>query len=155
MTSKSLLIVAHAPSGNTDLMVKAICEGARAGANGNLIVRRQAAMSTTAQDVLSADAIILFTPENLGYMSGGMKDFFDRVYYPVLEQKQGMPCALVIRAGHDGTGTQTAINTILTGLRWRQVQEPLLCHGVWQDSFLTACHELGQTLATGVAEGVF
>ncbi len=155
MTSKSLLIVAHAPSGNTERMVKAICEGAHDAAGGGLIVRRQAAMATNAQDVLSADSIILFTPENLGYMSGGMKDFFDRVYYPVLEQKQGLPCALVIRAGHDGTGTQKALDGILAGLRWRQVQQPLVCFGVWQDSFITACQELGKTVALGVAEGVF
>lgn len=155
MTIKSLLIVAHAPSGNTDLMVKSICEGARQMTGDKIAVRRQAAMSTTAQDVLSADAIILFTPENLGYMSGGMKDFFDRIYYPVLEQKQGLPCALVIRAGHDGTGTHNAVNSILTGLRWRQVQPALICSGVWQDGFLESCQQLGQTIAAGVGEGVF
>lgn len=155
MTCKSLLIVAHAPSGNTDLMVKALCSGAREIQSDQLIVRRQAALSTTAQDVLSSDAIILFTPENLGYMSGALKDFFDRIYYPVLEQKQGLPCAVVVRAGHDGTGTQKAIADILAGLRWRQVQAPLVCRGVWQDGFIVSCEELGKTLALGVAEGVF
>jgi len=155
MTRKSLLIIAHAPSGNTDRMAKAICEGARDAGAGKVVVRRQAALSTTAQDVLSADSIILFTPENLGYMSGGMKDFFDRVYYPVLEQKQGLPCAMVIRAGHDGTGTQKAMEGILGGLRWRQVQAPLICFGVWQDSFITSCEDLGKTVALGLAEGVF
>lgn len=155
MTSKSLLIVAHTPSGNTDLMVKAICAGAREAGVEKLIVRRQAALSTTAQDVLSADALVLFTPENLGYMSGALKDFFDRVYYPVLEQKQGLPCAMVIRAGHDGTGTQKAIESILQGLRWKQMQEPLVCRGVWQGSFLQSCEELGKTMAAGLECGVF
>lgn len=153
--SKNLLIVAHAPSGNTGLMVQALLDGAREAAEGRLIIRRQSAFNTTAQDVLSADAVILFTPENLGYMSGALKDFFDRIYYPVLEQKQGLPCAVVVRAGHDGTGTRRAIDSILTGLRWSQIQEPLICRGVWQEEFLEQCRELGQLMAAGLDAGIF
>lgn len=153
--TKNLLIVAHVPSGNTERMAEALLEGARSLNAGQIIARKQSAFKTTVQDVLSADGIILFTPENLGYMSGALKDFFDRVYYPVFEQKQGLPCAVVIRAGHDGTGTRTAIDGILTGLRWKQVQEPLICKGVWQDEFVEQCHELGQAMATGLEAGIF
>lgn len=153
--SKNLLIVAHAPSGNTERMVASLLEGARSVGTQRLIARKQAALQTTVQDVLCADGIILFTPENLGYMSGALKDFFDRVYYPVLEQKQGLPCAVVIRAGHDGTGTRRAIDGILTGLRWQQVQEAMVCRGVWQDDFLEQCHELGQAFAAGLEAGIF
>lgn len=153
--SKNLLIVAHAPSGNTERMSKAVLEGARLVGAGQVVTRLQSAFKTTAQDVLCADGIILFTPENLGYMSGALKDFFDRVYYPVLEKKQGLPCLVVIRAGHDGTGTQRAIDSILTGLRWKQVQEPLVCRGVWQGEFIEQCHELGQAMAAGLEAGVF
>lgn len=153
--SKNLLIVGHVPSGNTELMVEALLQGAREAGAQQVITRKQSAFNTTVQDVLSADGIILFTPENLGYMSGALKDFFDRVYYPVFEQKQGLPCAVVIRAGHDGTGTQQAIDSILTGLRWKQVQPGLICRGVWRDDFLQQCRELGQAMAAGVDAGVF
>jgi multimeric flavodoxin WrbA len=104
--------------------------------------------------VLSADGIIILTTENLGYMAGASKDFFDRVYYPVLELKQGMPYAVVIRAGLDGTGTQRAIESICTGLHWSLAQPVLVCKGDWQEEFIDQCFEVGQYMAAGLDMGM-
>ncbi len=106
------------------------------------------------EDVLACDGILLGTTENLGYMSGALKDFFDRTYYHVIDDKQGLPCALYIRAGHDGTGTRRAIESIVTGLRWNWAQEPLLCRGEWRDEFIDQVEELGMYLAAGLDAGI-
>ena len=105
--------------------------------------------------VQSADAIILGTTENLGYMSGALKDFFDRTYYGVLEEKQGLPYALYIRAGHDGTGTRRGVESILAGLRWKEVQPPLIFKGEFSTTFASECENLGLAMAAGLEAGVF
>jgi multimeric flavodoxin WrbA len=151
--SKTLLIVYHAPSPNTVRIKDTLINGA-VSASGTLIVKAIPALKCSPEDVLAADSIILFTPENLGYLSGGMKDFFDRIYYPCLEEKQGLPIAAVIRAGHDGTGSHRALKTILTGLKWRWVQPALICRGAWDDKFLEDCNELAQAMAAGLEMGI-
>ncbi|MGO1688630.1 MAG: flavodoxin family protein [Psychrobacter sp.] len=154
MTVKALLIVAHAPSPNTKKLAQAAYEGANhADLDVNIIFKSP--QDTQPEDVLNADALLLGTTENLAYMAGLTKDFFDRCYYPVLEEKQGMPFALYIRAGHDGTGTKTAIKTITTGLRWEWVQDSLILQGDWQDGFAKQVEEMAMTLAAGVEAGIY
>ncbi len=153
--SHRLLIVAHAPSPNTLAMRAAVEAGARHDDINEVDVMVKAPLEAGPDDVLSANGVILGTPENLGYMSGALKDFFDRCYYPLLEKTQGLPYTLYIRAGLDGTGTQRGIESIATGLKWRAVQEPLLCRGEYKESFLDDCHELGTLMAAGLEAGVF
>lgn len=155
MTDKRLLIVAHAPSPNTAAIRDAIVEGARQTASEDVAVRCLSPFEAGPDDVVAADAVILATTENLGYMSGALKDFFDRIYYPCLEKTQGLPYALLIRAGHDGTGTRRAVEGIASGLRWRAVQEPLICRGAFEDSFRDKACELGAAMAAGLEAGIF
>ncbi|MCE9684518.1 flavodoxin family protein [Halomonas alkalisoli] len=151
---RQLLIVAHAPSPNTHRLREAAERGARHPEIEAVEVIVKPPLEAEPDDVRACDAILLGTTENLGYMSGALKDFFDRCYYPVLEEKQGLPCALYIRAGHDGTGTRRAVESIVTGLRWKWVQEPLVLCGEWQEDFVAQVEELGLYLAAGLEAGV-
>ena len=128
---------------------------AGAGESNGVTIVGKSPFQAGPDELMAADGIILGTTENLGYMSGAMKDFFDRIYYPCLEETQGRPYCLYIRAGHDGTGTRRGIETIVKGLRWRAVQEPIILRGDWQNDFLGQCQELGAAMAAGLEAGIF
>ena len=151
---KRLLIVANTPSDNTAALASATLSGCRHPDIDSVEAELISPLKANADDVLRADGIILGTTENFGYMSGALKDFFDRVYYPVLEKKQGTPYALYVRAGLDGTGTIAAVERIVTGLRWRAVSEPLLLHGEFQSGFTAQCESLGTLLAASLDAGI-
>ena len=152
---KRLLVVSHMPSANTRALTEAVIAGATHADITGVDVWLREALAASPQDVLAADAIMLGTTENFGYMSGGMKDFFDRIYYPCLEKTDSMPYALFIRAGNDGMGARSSIERIVKGLAWRQVQEPLVCQGPWQEAFPGRCETLGMTMAAGLEAGIF
>ena len=152
---KRLLIVAHIPSDNTRALRDAVVRGASHDDIDGVEVVSLTPFEAGPDDVRAANAVILGTTENLGYMSGALKDFFDRTYYPVLEEKQGLPYALYIRAGHDGTGTRRSVETIITGLRWKEVQSPLILKGDYSPDFASKCEELGLAIAAGLEAGVF
>lgn len=153
--TKRLLVVAHAPSPNTRRLAEAVLAGAAHPDIEHVETVWKPPLEAGPDDVLAADAVVLGTTENLGYMSGALKDFFDRTYYSVLEETQGLPYALYIRAGHDGTGTRRGVETIVTGLRWKAVQDPLICRGEFQEAFVSQCEELGMYMAAGLDSAVF
>lgn len=153
--SRQLLIVYHSQSGSTARMAEAVIDGARDDAIDGVDVVVRDALEATAEDLQSADAFILGTPENFGYMSGAMKTFLDRVFYPCEGKVEGKPYALFIRAGNDGTGAITSLHRILTGLAVREIQEPLLMVGEFDESRLAECRELGMTLAAGLEAGIY
>ena len=153
--SKTLVVIAHAPSPNTRQLLDAIIRGANHEDISGVKVKFINPLDTQPEDIQNANAIIIGTTENLGYMAGLIKDVFDRCYNDCLETTQAMPFTFYIRAGLDGTGTRRALESIATGLRWRTVQEPIICKGEWEESFITDCEELGMAMAAGLDAGIF
>jgi multimeric flavodoxin WrbA len=88
-------------------------------------------------------------------MSGALKDFFDRTFYPAEGRSVGLPYAVFISAGNDGTGTVAAIERIVAGYRWKRIADPLLVVGEPDAGALDRCRELGATMAAGLALGIF
>lgn len=118
-------------------------------------VRFKLAREAGLDDLLWCDALILGTPENFGYMSGALKDFFDRTYYPAGDKLEGLPVAIFICAGNDGTGALNSIRRIIKGFPFQEVQDPLICQGSVSDDMLSQCRELGMGMAAGIEAGIF
>lgn len=97
-------------------MADAVIRGATHADVSGVDVRVKTALDADVGDLLWADGFILGTPENFGYMSGAMKYFFDRVYYPCEGKLNGRPWALFVRAGNDGAGAISSVRRILAGL---------------------------------------
>jgi len=162
---KTLLIVYHSMTGGTLQMAEAAAAGARS--EPALRVSLLRAEDARASDVLDAAGYIFATPENLAAMSGKMKDFFDRTYYAVLDRLNGKPYATLICAGSDGRNAAQQIERIATGWRLRLIAAPIIVctHAESPEAILRTkriaeedlkrCEELGATLASGIALGIF
>lgn len=156
-----LLIVWHSRTGASAALAQAAASGAGAAA------RLMPAEQVTSQMLLAADGYIFCCPENLGSMTGMMKEMFDRSYYPVLGRIEGRPYATIIAAGSDGAGAQIQIDRIVTGLRLRRVTDPVIVNIAAQtpeaiaapkqvgDKALIRCREIGEAMAEGLRLGVF
>lgn len=151
---KQLLIVFHSQSARTEQLAFAVRRGALMEAD--IKVRLLRAIDASSEDVLAADALLLLTPENFAAISGGMKQFLDRAYYP-LERKsvQGLPYAILICAGNDGSSCEKQIKRIMTGLKARLIQEPYIVYGEPNLSDINASVDLGQAFAAGLVLGIY
>lgn len=152
---KHLLIVYHSQTGHTEAMAAAVHRGATSDDIEGTETRLLRAFEAHADDLLWADGILIGTPENFGYMSGAIKDFLDRTYYPVEGQIDNIPYALFVSAGNDGTGAVSSIQRIANGYPFREVHEPIIAKGELTDADLTRCEELGATLAAGLELSIF
>jgi multimeric flavodoxin WrbA len=162
---KTLLIVYHSMTGGTLQMAQAAAAGARTESALHVSLLRAADAQAT--DVLDASGFIFATPENLAAISGKMKDFFDRTYYAALDRLNGKPYAALICAGSDGRSAAQQIERIATGWRLKPIADPIIVctHAQTAEEILRPkhiaeqelkpCEDLGATLASGIALGIF
>jgi multimeric flavodoxin WrbA len=150
---KRLLIVYHTQSGNTGRLAEAVLAGARRCADTETVMRR--AFDAGTDDLLGCNGLLLGTPENFGYMSGAMKDFFDRTYYPCEGKTTGLPFAVFVSAGNDGTGAVREIGRIATGYGWRSINEALIVRKEVTAADLERAADLGEAMASGLSMGIF
>jgi multimeric flavodoxin WrbA len=128
-------------------MFEQVVSGATNDQISGVEVRTVPALTTSAVDVLEADAYLLGTPANIGYMSGALKHFFDVIYYPCLESTQGRPYGLYVHGNSDTTGAVRGVEMITSGLKWRRAQRPVEVVGTPDRDALQGCWELGASLA--------
>ena len=153
-------------------MIGAFCDGAN-DADSVAVITRSANIAT-AQELQRADALILATPENFGYMAGSLKEFFDRTFYACMADTTqegggsasllaGRAYSVLVCAGNDGTGAMQSVDRIVTGWRMRKAHPGVIARrvggeagssrGALREEDLAACRELGQLFAEALAMG--
>lgn len=136
-------------------MAEAVRRGASAPEIDGVCTRFLKAADAGVEDLLWAHALLLGTPENFGYMSGAIKDFLDRTYYPCEGKVESLPYAVFISAGNDGAGALSSIERIARGYPLRQIQDAIICKGEVTPEAIEACETLGLTVAAGLEMGVY
>jgi multimeric flavodoxin WrbA len=157
---KRLLIVYHTQFGGTAQMAEAAGGGAREIEDVDTVLKRAA--DAGVDDVLRCNALLIATSENFGSLSGMVKDFLERVYYPCEGRIEGKPYSVLVCASNDGAGAMLQTDRIATGLRLRKVHPGTIyksgliaqAHVVPQAT-LRICAEIGATLAAGLAGGIY
>ncbi|WP_018152585.1 flavodoxin family protein [Leeia oryzae] len=160
-----LLVVYASITGATRSWVQSFCHGA--ADESAVTVRLLQAADVCTEDVVAADAYVFACPETLGSMVGEMKSFFDRTYYPVLDQVNGRPYLLVVCAGSDGEPTVRQMQRILTGWRLKpvaearlikthaQTPEAILASKELDEALLQDAEEAGRAMASALLMGIF
>jgi NAD(P)H-dependent FMN reductase len=157
---KRLLIVYHTQFGGTAQLAAAAESGART--IDDVATVRMRAVDAGVDDLLQCDGLVIATSENFGSLSGIVKDFLERVYYPCEGRVEGRPYTVLVCAGNDGSGAMLQTDRIATGLRLRKVHPGTIyrsglvaqAHAV-PDAVLRECAEIGATIAGGLSAGIF
>ena len=162
---RQLAIIWHSMTGGSQALAQAALEGARR-ADGIDVAMFHAAEADPEQ-MHAADGYLFFFPENLAAISGGMKSFFDRNYYPCLGALNGRPYAMMVCAGSDGRNAVAQAERIATGWRLRQIApsvivcthaqtpEAILAQKHIESVDLSAAFSLGEQIATGLQMGIY
>ena len=162
---QQLAIIWHSVTGGSEALAQAAYDGARRAQGVDVQILTSA--DAGAEHMLAADCYIFVFPENLAAISGGMKSFFDRCYYPCLGALNGRPYAMIICAGSDGRNAVTQAERIATGWRLRQIlpsvivcthaqtQEAILAPKTIDSADLMAAAEMGEQIAVGLQMGIY
>jgi hypothetical protein len=152
---RGLLVVHHSRTGQTQRLTDTAIEAARSAVDDAFPIRVLGAFDAGPEDVLLARGILLATPARFGYMSGVLKDFFERIYHPCLEHTRGLPYGLLVKGDTDVDGAVSSVERIVAGLGWRLALPVVAVVGEITPADLDATTELGGGLAAGIETGIF
>jgi multimeric flavodoxin WrbA len=151
--ARHLLVVHHSRTGSTAGLRDDVLAGV-GDAGGDVEVRSLGAFDAGPDDVAWAEAVILCTPANFGYMSGALKDFFERIYHPCLDRTVGLPFALVVKGDTDVDGAVASVERITAGLKWRAFAPPVVAVGAVTEADRASARELGGVVAAALDAGI-
>ena len=151
--SLQVLIVYQRRSGATLQLAESLVAGIESASDLvdiEITTVKRAALLGTSKDVRSADALVIATPEHFGSMAGATKVFFEEIWAGCLDQTQGLPWQLLVKAGTDGAQTAEGVQKLAKAQGWKHFRPPLLVVGDLTETALSSAFELGQLLAVSL-----
>jgi multimeric flavodoxin WrbA len=162
---RQLLIVWDSMTGGSEALARAAAKGSEGVHDVNLSLLH--ADYVQPADMIESEGYLFVFPENLAGISGVMKAFFDRCYYPCLGKIEGRPYAVIVCAGSDGSNAVQQAERIAKGWRLRKIADSqIMCtHAQTPDAILASkiigkadldkAQDVGALLAAGLSAGIF
>ncbi len=118
-----ILVTYHSLSGNTERMAEAVAAGARSVPGTEVLLKRVG--QVVAEDLFSADAVVVGSPVYWSNMSGEVKTFFDNWQFkfgvfPEFKMKNKIGAAFAT-GGQVSSGKEVTMLTILAAMLGNQM----------------------------------
>ena len=143
-----VLVVYCSMSGNTKAAAEAIAEGAKS-AKAQVVLK--SGVDADAKDLLDCGAVALGSYDAFSYMGGGLKDFFDRAFYPTQNQVTDKPYAAFLTHGGGGKALQS-IESVAQSFKLKKVADPVLIKGRPEGKAIADLKALGAKLAAAAGK---
>ncbi len=139
-----ILVVYHSLGGNTKAAAEAVAKGASSVENTEVMLKESLHAAET--DLLACDGIAIGTPDYFSYMAGGLKDFFDRTFYPTQGQVSDKPCVIFVTHGGGGKAVDS-VEKIARSFKFNPIAESLLIRNKPDEEATGKLEALGKSLA--------
>ena len=118
-----VLVAYHSLSGNTERMAEAVVAGVKSVSGTEVLLKRVG--KVTADDLFSADAVVVGSPVYWSNMSGEVKTFFDNWQFkfgvfPEFKMKNKIGAAFAV-GGQVSSGKEVTMLTILAAMLGNQM----------------------------------
>jgi multimeric flavodoxin WrbA len=130
-------------------MAQAVAAGAATVPGTEVILKT--GLEASIDDLLACDGIAIGSPDYFGYMAGGLKDFFDRTYYPSQGKVTGKPAVAFGSAGGPSDVILKVLDEAMSWFKLSKVADSVGASGGVAPGVLVECEELGRQLAEAVS----
>jgi len=147
---ETVLIVYHSLSGSTEKMARAFAEGAKSVPDTEVVLRK--ASEATLEDLTRCSAVAFGSPDYFSYISGALKDFFDRTFYPSQGKVTGKPYAAFATGGGGGDTALAVLDRLCSSFKLKKAVDGVSAAGAPSSEVLKECQEAGERLAKSVTK---
>jgi len=143
----TVLVVYHSQGGNTKAAAEAVAQGVEKVEGAQAVLKE--GLKATKEDLLSCDALAVGTPDYFSTMAGGLKDFFDRTFYPTQGKVADKPCGIFVTHGGGGKAVES-VKRVCAAFKFKTVGDPVLVKNAPDAEAEERLAALGKSLAEAV-----